>query len=309
MIKKSLLRGIKKRIKKVDFLRRSSFVQLVNRWINRIPLLLTIYKDRKTEAIRKYFYNDLEYLKVKKEIGGYRNGSIYNFGGAKLPLSFITADSFFNVLKPASIGVIYRNEDVRMFHEEQKSIYKTLIYLSDNLGKKEPDYAFGHITSHGFTYFLNEVVVNKNDVVIDLGAAPGDFSAVCIKYGASKVYAFEPEEGGGSNLLGVSKLNENKIDIVRKFCGRETIFEKNIISLDDFVSEKNIGKVNFIKADIEGGEVDMLKGASNVLKRYKPKLAICTYHSVNDEKNIEIIIRDSNSEYKIYKQNGVIYAF
>ena len=38
------------------------------------------------------------------------------------------------------------------------------------------------------------------------------------------------------------------------------------VSLDDFVSEKNIDKVHFIKIDVEGSEIDVLKGAQQVLK-------------------------------------------
>ena len=37
------------------------------------------------------------------------------------------------------------------------------------------------------------VIIKKNDIVFDIGAAPGDFSALSIANGASKVYAFEPE--------------------------------------------------------------------------------------------------------------------
>jgi FkbM family methyltransferase len=51
----------------------------------------------------------------------------------------------------------------------------------------------------------------------------------------------------------------------------------SVITLDKFVAEHSI-KPTFIKADIEGAECDMLKGAGDVLGLFAPKLAICTYH-------------------------------
>ena len=58
------------------------------------------------------------------------------------------------------------------------------------------------------------MIINKGDVVIDLGAAPGDFSAVCLQKGASKIYAFEPEKAAIYSLEKTSALNGGKIEII-----------------------------------------------------------------------------------------------
>jgi FkbM family methyltransferase len=55
-----------------------------------------------------------------------------------------------------------------------------------------------------------------------------------------------------------------------------------ITTLDKFACEQNRKRLDFIKADIEGAERDMLAGAKNVLKEFAPKLAICTYHLPDD---------------------------
>jgi hypothetical protein len=34
--------------------------------------------------------------------------------------------------------------------------------------------------------------------------------------------------------------------------------------------------------DIEGAELDTLKGAEQLIKKYKPKLAVCVYHKFED---------------------------
>ena len=41
-------------------------------------------------------------------------------------------------------------------------------------------------------------------------------------------------------------------------------------TLDNFIIDKNIKKIDFIKMDIEGGELDVLKGADNVLEKIRP---------------------------------------
>jgi 23S rRNA U2552 (ribose-2'-O)-methylase RlmE/FtsJ len=300
---------IKKYYKKIYFLQHNLILQVFKKWLIRIHLLNTIYKNKKWAAIKNYINNDLEYIKIRKEIDSFRINNIYDFDGIKMPLCVITADTFLNVLKPATQNIKYLKDDIEKFYNKQKENYKTLHYWKDSGSQKEPDYVGGHILAHGFTYFFKEIIIHKGDIVIDLGAAPGDFSAICIKNGAKEVYAFEPEENAGSKLNKVSELNQNKIEIIRKYCGEKTDHTKNMTSLDDFVKIKNIKKIDFIKADIEGAEIKVLLGAKNILKIYKPKIAFCTYHSDKDAEEIEKEIKDSNPNYIIYKEKGIIYAY
>lgn len=306
---KIILKKIKAILRKKGFIQRTLIWQLIRKWMYRVGLLRTIYRNDKYNAVKNYIKNDIEYIKIKKEIDSFKCGNIYNFNGVRLPLLVITSDIFLNVLKPAVNNLVYDTREIEQFYDEQKHKYKTLTYLKDNYLEREPDYIGGHLVSHGFTYFFKEININKGDVVFDLGAAPGDFSATCIKMGASVVYAFDPEENNSYNLKKVSDLNNNKIVIVKKFCSAETNLNNNEISLDDFMKINTLNKIDFIKADIEGAEAGVLIGAKNILKKYQPKLAFCTYHSVNDENNIKNAIINANPNYKIYTKNGVIYAF
>ena len=52
-----------------------------------------------------------------------------------------------------------------------------------------------------------------------------------------------------------------------------------VVSLDDFVRERRIERVDFIKMDIEGGEELALRGARRVLERFRPKLSVASYHT------------------------------
>lgn len=68
-------------------------------------------------------------------------------------------------------------------------------------------------------------------------------------------------------------------------------------AIDDIVGE-NI--VDFIKMDIEGAELNALKGAEKTIKRDKPILAICAYHKREDMIELSRYIQELNSDYKLY---------
>ena len=64
--------------------------------------------------------------------------------------------------------------------------------------------------------------------------------------------------------------------------------------------------------DIEGAEIDALLGAEQTIKRFKPKLAICTYHRLTDSEEIRKIILSYNPNYKIKEveqEEKVLYAW
>ena len=204
---------------------------------------------------------------------------------------------------------------------------KSLVEIMDLYMKEGP---------YGFTDGLFDVTVKKNDVVVDAGAWIGDFSA----YAASKsadVYAFEPLQELFSLLEQTAALNKNgKIYPVKKGLadksgytdifiparnsGGGSILSKRmnepvaanetieITTLDKFVEEHNIQKIDFIKADIEGAEREMLKGAKNTLKKHCPKLIICAYHLPDDHEVLERIILEANPNYKIIHLRKKIFA-
>jgi FkbM family methyltransferase len=85
------------------------------------------------------------------------------------------------------------------------------------------------------------------------------------------------------------------------------------VRLDDV--DTGDDKITLIKMDIEGAEIPALRGAENIIRRDKPKLAICIYHMIEDLWQIPLLIHELNPEYKLYIRHhttkfwdSVIYA-
>lgn len=58
--------------------------------------------------------------------------------------------------------------------------------------------------------------------------------------------------------------------------------------------------VTFIKMDVEGSELESLKGAQKTIQRCRPKLAICIYHRPEDMTEIPLYIKSLVPEYQLY---------
>jgi FkbM family methyltransferase len=168
--------------------------------------------------------------------------------------------------------------------------------------------------------------------VIDAGANMGLFSALASHLGGI-VYAFEPVKeirekylektaqlNPNINIVPLALSNKNGQVLIKGGLGNSSIIadiQKNgdyneiveTITLDDWVKQNNIPKVDFIKADIEGAERLMLEGAQWVLKTYAPKLAICTYHLLDDKEVLTKLILQANPNYKIEYAWKKLYAW
>jgi FkbM family methyltransferase len=186
------------------------------------------------------------------------------------------------------------------------------------------------------TYENEDIFVEDGDVVFDVGANMGIFSIFSIiKRKAKKAYAFEPITSTLKLLDSNCKLNgiTNEIELINKglsnFMGNidmsissdnigansmvfscvDSLSESvEVTTLDSFIDFNSINKVDFIKVDIEGAERDFLEGARGTLAKFKPKLAICTYHLMDDPVVLTKLILEANPNYKISYYSKKLFA-
>jgi|WetSurMetagenome_2_1015567.scaffolds.fasta_scaffold00190_22 FkbM family methyltransferase len=58
--------------------------------------------------------------------------------------------------------------------------------------------------------------------------------------------------------------------------------------------------ITLIKMDIEGAEMEALRGAMKTIKRLRPKLIVSAYHKRNDLFEIPLLIHEMDQNYKLY---------
>jgi len=225
---------------------------------------------------------------------------------------------------------------------------KGLLYLVPKDGRYHSE-LFGLIWEINLLNKCQEppVIVEEGDTVIDCGANIGVATLLFAQRTGKrgKVIAIEPEAKNYEVLRKVAKLNEGKVApilplkvaVYREDCPLElntsvspschtlsqyygerqshllnTKEEIQALKIDTLVEQLGLEKVDFIKMDIEGAEVDALLGAEETIKRFKPKLAISTYHRPTDPVEIREILLRYNPSYcfkELKRGEKVLYAW
>ena len=193
--------------------------------------------------------------------------------------------------------------------EESKKVFRATI--KGRLTGKISDYRFAPEPQ----YFLEGFTPNAGDIVVDGGAYDGATSIAFAKYGA-KVFAFEMDAANYKNCA--ARLNGLELEITLENLGlsnKESIesyfvcgtasrkdsrgnLQAKFIDLDTYVERKNLPRVDYIKLDIEGAELEMLHGAAKIISRYKPKMAVSAYHRPEDLWTLAIYIKSLRPDYE-----------
>jgi len=183
--------------------------------------------------------------------------------------------------------------------------------------------------------YKDMIKAERGDCVFDCGACYGDTSLYFANLiGAEgKVLAFEFIPGNLGALKKNLALNEElagNIDLVENplwgEVGKDVFFKDmgpgSVVQFEDFEGsegktstqtidnireDKGLNQVDFIKMDIEGAEPFALQGAERTIRRDLPKLAIASYHSMDDFVNIPLWINDLNLGYQIYLAHTTLH--
>ncbi len=79
------------------------------------------------------------------------------------------------------------------------------------------------------------------------------------------------------------------------------------VSIDEFFQNEGLGRIDYIKMDIEGAELPALKGAVNILRRCRPKLAITIYHSLEDFVGIPAFLKSLDLGYRFFLKHASMH--
>ena len=209
--------------------------------------------------------------------------------------------------------------------ERSKDIMLTLIknwfdFDVDEIGYEE-------IFTNDQYYPAGIIKLSDNESFVDVGAYNGDTVFDFLKRtnnNFDSIFAFELDNKNFKEMeLSVDKLETNLKRKIKLYNLGLLDEEKNVyyetggsgmqstfinvintandcgktIRLSDVLKNE---KVTFIKMDIEGSEPQALSGAEEIIKKQKPRLAICVYHKPEHLWEIPLYLKKIVPEYKIY---------
>lgn len=208
-------------------------------------------------------------------------------------------------------------EDTYAMLEDQKSKDIFVAFVNSKIaGDPTPLYKFADFNQ----YFSEPVQLTDKEVFVDCGAYDGDTVRSLIKNTDgkyNKIFSFEPDEENYKKLKAYIKKEQVKnIETINAGAWSEKTvlqfssegntaaivesggdFSVAVDTIDNVVKDE---PVTYIKMDIEGAELEALKGAKQTITKNHPKLAICAYHKPDDLTALPEYIKKLNPNYKLY---------
>lgn len=227
---------------------------------------------------------------------------------------------------PVIGGGLFDREYAASHRNELEFVYS---HLCDDLSKKTFKDCISYRLSGNISYLFDcestpseayETVVKpeKNDIYMDLGAYNGDTVAEFIQYcpDYKEIIAVEPDRRSFRKLTESTKelrdikalnvgISHSKTTVCfEQSAGRQSkIGNGEEIPAESVDSILNGGRVDFINADVEGAELDMIKGAKNTILQHRPKMLISAYHRTEDYFSLVKAVLDIRDDYKVYMRH------
>lgn len=242
-------------------------------------------------------------------------------------ISILDLDQFMNIYKKGMtifISNMHGAQDIKV-DLLKKGIFSEDVYILNDFD----------LESAKGMYFPLDCVradIEKEKAFVDIGCYDGKDSLNYLKWigdNKARIFAFEPDANNyhicKENLKAHSNIevfNTGLSDIEQEISvmgegemsylgegGNEKIHTK---ILDNVLQNYSIG---YIKMDVEGHEVNVLKGAEKIIRNQHPILAVSMYHKKSDIWRIPKLLLEFNKDYCFYMRyygaaNGdtVLYA-
>ncbi|MDX2359891.1 MAG: FkbM family methyltransferase [Crocinitomicaceae bacterium] len=245
-------------------------------------------------------------------------------GPKKIQLS-IENDSYKSIHELISNSIIERDYQ-KLEHYPRWSLHKFDL-SSINMDLKIYYSTMGIVTTFGveqYRYKHLDIAPKEGATILDCGGCWGDTALYFDrKVKNAKIFTFEFVPSNIELLNTNLALNNiHSVEVIEQPVGKisgsvyhvvdkgpsstlsdtpsEGSFEVETISIDDLVVSKAIGKVDFIKMDIEGAELIALEGARETILKYSPTLVLAIYHYPCDFDQLPRFIHDLNPDYRFY---------
>lgn len=164
---------------------------------------------------------------------------------------------------------------------------------------------------------MNLLKLTPTENYLDLGAFNGDTVLDFIKRAKSwnGITALEPDARNFKRLKAVADefYGISCFNLAVSNCCKQVHFSsrggRNGRMSDkgaviDAVSVDSLNRpFSLIKADVEGAELDMLSGAVNTIKKFRPKMLISAYHRSEDIFTLPLKVLEIEPAYKIYMRH------
>lgn len=145
-----------------------------------------------------------------------------------------------------------------------------------------------------------ECYKHKDDEIwVNCGSYVGDtiINFIAADYPYSKIFAIEGDSSLFAKLQYILKSvpdeHQQKIRALNYFIGQENE-QNNFDTLFKFLP------VSLINMDIEGYEMPVLRGASELIRKYRPVLAISAYHLVTDLYDVPSFVNNIADNYTFF---------
>ncbi|NJO47079.1 MAG: FkbM family methyltransferase [Oscillatoriales cyanobacterium RM2_1_1] len=164
-------------------------------------------------------------------------------------------------------------------------------------------------------YQIPQTTVTAADVVFDCGAAEGIFSFL-VRSQAKHIYSFEPLPdylpalaktfGSDANVSIVPQALGNRTGtaylqpagVCSMISQQDTGLAIAMDTIDHFCTTHQT-PINYLKADLEGYELNLLAGAKEAIWQFRPKIAITTYHQGSHAQDIRQFLQGIHPSYNI----------
>jgi FkbM family methyltransferase len=233
------------------------------------------------------------------------------------------------------LGVLYGMEMIDIdFVVKNKDLFQwTYNQLSDDLSRKSyiaylnakinKSYEFlvPYISEN--QYFCKDIMkIANNEVFVDCGAYDGDTILSFVNQlnandiqSYDAIYAIEPDDANFKKLSVLSNTIQKLYCVKKGAWNEQSVLRFNsegtmtssasdtgntVIEVDTIDGILSGQRATIIKMDIEGAELNALKGAEQTIRKHKPKLAISIYHKADDFITIPQYIKSLVSGYKLY---------